>query len=114
MTSFERQFSLIKSVEYIIQNKIQGDVVECGVWRGGNMVLLMKKMKTFRKLWLYDTFEGMTKPSSYDRSFRSGRAIKKFLKKNRKQLIRLVFCLNRRSKKKFEKNKISNQIIKIY
>ena len=84
MTSFERQFSLIKSVEYIIQNKIQGDVVECGVWRGGNMVLvaeIMKKMKTFRKLWLYDTFEGMTKPSSYDRSFRSGRAIKKFFEK---------------------------------
>ena len=45
MTSFERQFSLIKSVEYIIQNKIQGDVVECGVWRGGNMVLVAEIMK---------------------------------------------------------------------
>ena len=81
MTSIERQFSLIKSVEYVAKNKVYGDIVECGVWRGGNMVLvaeLLKKFKVTRQLWLYDTYEGMTKPSKLDKSIRSGRAIKKF------------------------------------
>ena len=81
MTSIERQFSLIKSVQYIINNNINGDIVECGVWRGGNMVLvaeLLNKFKVYRKLWLYDTYEGMTKPSKYDKSKRSGAARKKF------------------------------------
>ena len=69
MTSIERQFSLIKSIQYIADNKISGDIVECGVWRGGNMVMvaeMLKRLKTFRKLWLYDTYEGMTKPSKFD------------------------------------------------
>ena len=81
MTSIERQFSLIKSIQYIVSNKISGDIVECGVWKGGNMVMvaeILKKLKTFRKLWLYDTYEGMTKPSKFDSSKRSGSAIKKF------------------------------------
>ncbi len=81
MTSIERQFSLIKSVQYIITNNIHGDIVECGVWKGGNMVIvaeILKKYKVFRKLWLYDTYEGMTKPSKFDLSKRSGRALHKF------------------------------------
>lgn len=86
MTSIERQFSLIKSVEYVVKNNIQGDIVECGVWKGGNMVLvahILKKLKVLRHLWLYDTFEGMTKPSKFDKSKRSGKALHKFLiKKN--------------------------------
>jgi len=40
---------------------IEGDVVECGVWRGGNM-MLTRIMSPSRICWLYDTFDGMTKP----------------------------------------------------
>ncbi len=34
MTSKERMYALYKSVEYIVNAKISGDFVECGVWKG--------------------------------------------------------------------------------
>jgi len=38
MTSVESVASLINAVSYITKNKIEGDVAECGVWRGGSMM----------------------------------------------------------------------------
>ena len=67
MTSVERMFDLYKSVEYIVKAGVPGDIVECGVWRGGSMMLVAKTLQmlgdTSRGLWLYDTFEGHPKPS---------------------------------------------------
>ena len=66
MTSWERLYALYKSVRYVVENKIPGDLVECGVWRGGSMRLaahvLVSLGVTDRTLFLYDTFEGMTQP----------------------------------------------------
>jgi hypothetical protein len=66
MTSWERLYALYKSVQYIIQNNIPGELVECGVWRGGSMKLaahvLLSMGATDRTLFLYDTFDGMTEP----------------------------------------------------
>ncbi|MFN5183927.1 MAG: TylF/MycF/NovP-related O-methyltransferase [Bacteroidota bacterium] len=66
MTSKERLYSLINAIEYIEDAGITGDIVECGVWRGGGMMLVAKlllKRKSTRKIFLYDTFEnGMSKP----------------------------------------------------
>ena len=44
---------------------VDGDVVECGVWRGGH-VILARLVSPQRVCWLFDTFEGMTAPSSVD------------------------------------------------
>jgi len=70
MTSKERMYALYKSVEYIIKNNILGDFVECGVWRGGSTMLiaytLLELNITNRKIYLYDTFEGMTRPTDSD------------------------------------------------
>lgn len=44
---------------------IPGDIVECGVWRGGN-IILARKVAPDRVCWLYDTFSGMTKPEDVD------------------------------------------------
>lgn len=52
------------------EKKIEGDFVECGVWRGGH-VMLARATSPDRVCWLYDTFEGMTKPGPRDRK-RSG------------------------------------------
>lgn len=73
MTSPERIFSLCRTVEYIVQNEIPGDIVECGVWKGGSMMAVahtLTKMRATRKLHLFDTFEGMTQPSSVDKNFK--------------------------------------------
>lgn len=68
MTSVERQYGLYKSVEYICRAKIPGDLIECGVWRGGSMMLAAKTLiamgDTSRRLILCDTYEGHPKPNA--------------------------------------------------
>lgn len=70
MTSPERLYALIKSVEYIIKHNIPGEFVECGVWRGGSAMAialtLLKMNETNRKIYMFDTFEGMSEPDEND------------------------------------------------
>lgn len=73
LTSPERVVSLCRAVEHIVRWQIPGDFVECGVWRGGSMLAiadtLVRLNDTSRRLWLYDTFEGMTPPTDEDKDF---------------------------------------------
>ncbi len=82
MTSDERIFSLIESVRYVINNKIPGDIVECGVWRGGSMMASAKTLLDLndqeKHLYLFDTFEGMTEPGKIDVSNSKLDATKEF------------------------------------
>jgi hypothetical protein len=39
MTTIERMYALYKAIEYVVENDIPGDIVECGVWRGGSSML---------------------------------------------------------------------------
>jgi hypothetical protein len=70
MTSMERMYALYTSVNYIIDNDIKGDFIECGVYKGGSsmmMAYILKKRAVInRKIFLYDTFEGMSMPSKVD------------------------------------------------
>lgn len=70
MTSVERLFALYKAIEYLVAAGIPGDIVECGVWRGGSMMCaalsLLRLCDTQRRLYLYDTFEGMPPPDGID------------------------------------------------
>ena len=72
MTSNERLFALIEAVKYIVNNHIEGDIVECGVWKGGSMMAaaetLRKLGQTNRNLYLYDTYAGMTAPTDADKA----------------------------------------------
>jgi predicted O-methyltransferase YrrM len=71
MTSDERLWALISAVSYVCNAKIEGDFVECGVWRGGSSMAMALKLidmnQVGRHLWLYDTFQGMTEPTNLDR-----------------------------------------------
>lgn len=70
MTYLERGYALYKAVEYLCRRNIPGDIVECGVWKGGSCMLIAKAIMKFdekpRRIFLYDTFTGMTEPSSED------------------------------------------------
>lgn len=78
MTSPERIVGLIRAVDYLLKAGIAGDFVECGVWRGGSMFVaaraLLHRGSTERQLWLYDTFEGMSEPTSADVDLRGAAA----------------------------------------
>jgi hypothetical protein len=70
MTGPDKMFALIQTVRYVARHRIPGDVVECGVWRGGSMQAvartLMAHGDTTRDLHLFDTYEGMPPPSERD------------------------------------------------
>jgi len=69
MTSMERLFATLMSCKYVLENDIDGDFVECGVWRGGNSIIatwIFKLYNSNRKVYLYDTFQGMTLPTDLD------------------------------------------------
>jgi len=70
MTSIEALFALYTSVNYVLDREIPGDILECGVWRGGSALLaalIMKARKVSdRQLYLYDTFQGMPTPTEFD------------------------------------------------
>jgi hypothetical protein len=70
MTSAERIFALRQAVMHVVQHEIPGDVVECGVWKGGSMMAVARTLKelrsTERNLHLFDTFDGMPTPGEED------------------------------------------------
>ena len=57
MTSTESIFSLCVAVRYIVENEIPGDVVECGVWKGGSIMAVARTLlqcgDTSRHLYLF-------------------------------------------------------------
>ncbi len=70
MTSPERIKVLADAVRYIVNNQIQGDFVECGVWKGGSVLAILKVLLSLeiknRNIFLFDTFEGMSEPTELD------------------------------------------------
>lgn len=70
MTSRSRISALCRAVEFVVQHDIPGDIVECGVWKGGSMMAAALRLQQLgdqqRKIYLYDTFEGMTAPTVVD------------------------------------------------
>ena len=83
LTSKERMYALYNATKYIIDNNIKGDFVECGVWKGGSAMLIARYLKLNniedRKIYLYDTFTGMTRPGEDDTDPYGDNAIDEFL-----------------------------------
>ena len=42
MTSIYNQYSLFQAINYVIDKDIEGDIIECGVWKGGSSLLIAK------------------------------------------------------------------------
>jgi hypothetical protein len=69
MCSNARLRSLYRSVRYVVEHNVPGDLVECGCARGGSaalMALTLAQQKAKRNLWLFDTFEGLPAPTVGD------------------------------------------------
>ena len=78
LCSPERIYSCLRAAEYLVNHRIPGDLVECGVWKGGIVMAfaltLLKLGDQERHLYLYDTFEGMAPPTDADVDFRGASA----------------------------------------
>jgi O-methyltransferase len=82
---------LLRELEAVLKNNVQGDVVELGCYEGGSAVAmqqLLKKHNYPKQLWLYDSFEGLPDKTSEDMSA-AGTAFKAGeLKASRAELLR--------------------------
>ena len=80
MSSVANQWSIIQSLKHIKEKNIPGEIVECGVYKGGSLILicLIAEMLNFNKEIIgYDTFEeGFDKISEFDLSVK-GKKIEK-------------------------------------
>ena len=88
-TSVERMYGLYKGIRYVLSAGIPGDLVECGVWKGGSSMAmaltLLEAGSTDRSIYLYDTFEGMTAPTSVDVALDSRRSASTIWPKTERQ-----------------------------
>lgn len=95
MTSPERIFALCEAVKYIQDKHIEGDIVECGVWKGGSMMAvaetLLRTGDTHRDLYLFDTFEGMSPPTENDVDI-GGMTAASLLDRSDKEKDETVWC----------------------
>lgn len=77
MTSPDKLFALVTAVRHVVDSGLEGDIVECGVWRGGSMHAVARTLTArdaVRDLYLFDTFTGMTTPTERDVSLGGGKA----------------------------------------
>jgi O-methyltransferase len=63
MIGMQRLTSLQHCVETVLADNIPGDLIECGVWRGGACILMRAVLAAYgdetRCVWLADSFEGV-------------------------------------------------------
>lgn len=68
MIGMQRLTSLQRCVETVLADDIPGDLVECGVWRGGASILMRAVLAAYgdetRCVWLADSFTGVPPPDA--------------------------------------------------
>ena len=67
MVGVERLNNIEKLLIDVIENNIEGDCIETGVWRGGATIFMAAIIKAFnqkRNVWVADSFEGLPKPNA--------------------------------------------------
>lgn len=78
----ERTAALCNAVRYVATNNIPGAIVECGVWRGGSsmaaMLVLLSQNNVSRDFYLYDTYEGQSRPTVEDVNIQGVSALEKW------------------------------------
>ena len=65
MIGFKRMANVRNLLTDVIENQVEGDFVETGVWRGGTCIFAKAIMKSYgvtnRKVWVADSFSGLPK-----------------------------------------------------
>nr|WP_206765554.1 TylF/MycF family methyltransferase [Paenibacillus dendritiformis] len=61
-----RMNQLHESMKSVIQDRVEGDFIETGVWRGGACIFMRGFLKAYgitgRRVWVADSFEGLPPP----------------------------------------------------
>lgn len=114
MTGKLRMYVLSQAIKYVKNQDIDGDFVECGVWKGGN-IILFNKFNLFynlnKKIYGFDTFEGMSEPSELDKH--NNITAKELAKKSRIKMSDWCYCSYDEVVKNISQNTIIDNIFLI-
>lgn len=65
-----RQENISEMIRYVVKNNIPGDILDIGVYEGGSSCIMLYELLANgindRRVFLYDTFEGMPEPTAED------------------------------------------------
>lgn len=77
MIGMKRLENIEFCINEIIKNKVPGDFIETGVWRGGATIFMRAMLKVMginnRTVWVADSFEGLPKPDPKSEADRADR-----------------------------------------
>ena len=66
MCGLKRLANARNCIEHVLSDRIPGDIIETGVWRGGMSIFMRGVLKAYgvtdRTVWLADSFEGLPVP----------------------------------------------------
>lgn len=66
MVTLEQLDNLEYCIRDVVKNKIEGDFIECGAWKGGACIYayhVLKDLGENRKVYVADSFEGLPRPT---------------------------------------------------
>lgn len=66
MVGMKRLDNLQKCIASVIEERIPGDFIETGVWKGGSTIFMQGMLKTYnekRQVWVADSFQGLPAPN---------------------------------------------------
>jgi hypothetical protein len=89
MGSTIQQYTMWQVANHVEDAGLTGAIAEFGVWRGGMSMIgarVLSERNSTRNVYLFDTFEGMTAPSSLDRELFSDQSADELLKLESKNL----------------------------
>ena len=70
MVHWSGLYTAYKAARYVAQNGVPGEIVECGVWKGGCSILIAETLRKYgvedKKVYMYDTYAGPSEPTSAD------------------------------------------------
>jgi len=68
MIGLTRLDNIQRCIEHILEDKVPGDLIETGVWRGGAVIFMRGVLKAYgvtdRTVWAADSFDGLPAPNA--------------------------------------------------
>jgi O-methyltransferase len=68
MSGLRRLDNAADCVVQVLHNRVPGDLLEAGVWRGGTTILMRAVLAAYdddeRRVWVADSFQGLPKPDA--------------------------------------------------
>lgn len=93
MTGYTRMWAIIQAMKHINHNSIEGDLVECGIWKGGNIALIRLLADTYKfnkTVYGFDTFDGMPDATDQDDDLYGNSSIKAMADAIKKESIQNI------------------------